>query len=135
MIPIPSGGIPTVWRTITMRGSDPPGTPAVPTPARIDMRTTVICCGSVRSMPNTCARKRTVTPSKSAVPFWLPVAPTVRTKFPILGGTPSFSAEVWSDVGRVAFEDAVENAVSTTSRHRKNHSTGGTRASPFRIAE
>ena len=89
----------------------------------------------MRLTPNTCARKRIVTPSKSAVPFWLPVAPTVSTKFPIRGAMPSFSCAVWSEVGSVAFEDAVENAVRATSRIRKAHSMGGTRASHFRIAE
>jgi hypothetical protein len=50
------------------------------------------------------------------------------------GAIPSFSLAVWSEVGRVALDDAVEKAVSMTSRVRKNHSTGGTRARPFRKA-
>src|SRR4029450_4950801 len=112
----------------------PPGTPAVPTPARIDRITTLTCCAKVRWTRKPCARKSTVTPSKRAVPFWLAVAPTVKTKLPIRGAMPSLFCVVWREVGSVALEDAVENAVSITSRHRKNHSTGETRAIPLRIA-
>ena len=61
-------------------GSEPAGTPAVPMPPRMQTSITVTCWPSVRSMPKNWARKRTVTPSNIAVPFWLAVAPMVSTK-------------------------------------------------------
>jgi hypothetical protein len=53
-----------------------------------------------------------VTPSKSAVPFWLAVAPTVRTKRLTCWGRRRFSSATRSAVGRVALLDAVEKAVT-----------------------
>ncbi|NBQ52280.1 MAG: TerC family protein [Proteobacteria bacterium] len=64
-----SGGIPNCCKRTITRGSNPPGTPAVPTPARTAMPTTVICCVKSKSTPDNCAKNNTVTPSKRAVPF------------------------------------------------------------------
>ena len=83
---------------------------------------TSTCCDKASSTPKACARNSTVTPSNSAVPFWLAVAPTVSTKREIRLGRPSSSA-TRSDVGRVALLEAVENASSIAScAPRKNFS-------------
>ena len=106
----------------------PPGTPAVPIPARIDIRTTWICCGTPSESPKNCARKSTVTPSKSAVPFWLPVDPRVSTKPEISRGTPSRSSVTRSAVGSVALLELVENATIMISRILRKKVTGFMRA-------
>ena len=58
------------------------------------------------------------------MPFWLAVAPTVSTKLLISRGTPRFSSATRRAVGRVAFEDEVENAVSITVLTRRKNSSG-----------
>jgi hypothetical protein len=58
------------------------------------------------------------------VPFWLAVAPTVRTKLLISFGTPRFSSEIRRAVGSVAFDDDVENAVTMTVQTRLKKSIG-----------
>ncbi len=68
--------------------------------------------------------KSTVTPSKSAVPFWFIDAPAVSTKRATLGGSRRFSSATLSAVGSVAFEDAVENAVIAAIRTSRKNCTG-----------
>ena len=83
---------------------------------------TMICWPMLRSTPKNWARKITVTPSNSAVPFWLAVAPTVSTKRDTRCGRPIWSA-TRSAVGRVALLEAVENAITVASWvSRKNDS-------------
>ena len=53
-----------------MTGMEPAGTPAVPMPASTQMNITTTWSGRDSCTPKSCARKSTVTPSKSAVPFW-----------------------------------------------------------------
>src|SRR5690606_4866966 len=110
-----SPGTPMEMRMVTITGNDPPGTPAVPTPAKIQSNTTVICDTTVSSTLNTWARNRTVMPSKRAVPFWLPVLPMVSTKWAIGFGILSFSMLTRMAVGKVALLELVEKAVSVTS--------------------
>src|SRR5438034_8156055 len=65
IIAIVRGSTFTAASTPINNGSDPPGTPAAPT-AVITLRTmTTTCWGNVRGTPKTCARKSTVTPSRS----------------------------------------------------------------------
>ena len=71
------------------------------------------------------ARKSTVTPSNRAVPFWLAVAPTVRTKRLILRGRRSSVSAARRETGRVALDDAVEKATSIGSRMLLKNWTGG----------
>ena len=113
---IASPGTPTATSTLTTSGSDPPGTPAVPTPAMMHITATVICCVRVSSTPNTWARNSTVTPSYSAVPFWLALAPMVSTKRAMRGGSPRFFSATRSETGSVALLDAVANAITIASR-------------------
>ena len=70
----------------------------------------------VRSTPKNWARNSTVTPSNRAVPFWLAVAPTVRTKRAILRGSFSCSSAAFNDTGREALDEAVEKATTIGSR-------------------
>ena len=98
-----------------MTGSEPAGTPAVPTPARMQTIITKSCWASDRSTLKNCARNSTVTPSNIAVPFWLAVAPMVRTKRAICGGSLSRSSATRSVVGRVALDEAVAKAITLAS--------------------
>ena len=66
-------------------------------------------------MPKNWARKMTVTPSNIAVPFWLAVAPMVRTKRDTRRGSLSCSSATFSEVGRVALDEAVEKAIRLAS--------------------
>src|SRR5437016_8563441 len=76
----------TAASTHNNNGKDQPGTPAAPT-AVITLRImTTTCWDNVRGTPKTCARKSTVTPSNSAVPFMHIVDPSGSTKPAILGG-------------------------------------------------
>src|SRR6187397_749248 len=84
--PSPSSGTPTPARISAITDSEPPGTPAVPTPARMPTSITNSWSARLRSTPKNCARNSTVTPSNIAVPFWLAVAPMVSTKREIFGG-------------------------------------------------
>src|SRR5690606_40043165 len=62
-----------------------------------------------------------ISPSNSAVPFWLAVAPMVSTKRDTFFGSLRFSSATLSAVGRVALLEAVENAISIAScTPRKN---------------
>ena len=51
-----------------------------------------------------------MTPSNSAVPFWLADAPTVSTKREMRGGIFKIVSAQDSATGSVAFDDAVVNA-------------------------
>ncbi len=64
-----------------------------------------------------------MTPSKSAVPFWLAVEPSVNTKRLTCDGSFSFSSATRSAVGRVAFDEAVEKAVIIASWMRGEEET------------
>ena len=103
--------MPNITRIIVITGSEPPGTPAAPMPPSTHISTTSSCCTKLSSMPKNWARNSTVTPSNSAVPFMLAVAPSVQTKRPTRRGVPRFSSATRSVVGRVAPEELVENAV------------------------
>ena len=65
-----------------------------------------------------------MTPSNRAVPFWLAVAPTVSTKRAILRGSFSSVSAARSETGRVAFDDAVENATTIGSRTWAKNANG-----------
>ena len=121
---MPSGGTPTIAQISATTGSEPDGTPAVPMPPRMHTSMTVSCWPSERSTPKNWARKITVTPSNSAVPFWLAVAPTVSTKRDTVRGRPSFSSATRSAVGRVALDEAVENAITIASWMPRKKATG-----------
>src|SRR5690606_1319679 len=108
--PMPSGGTPTIAQSSATTGSEPAGTPAVPMPPRMQTSITMNCWPRVRSTPKNCARKITVTPSNSAVPYWLAVAPMVSTKRETFDGRCSSSSATFSAVGSVALLDAVEKA-------------------------
>src|SRR5690606_9933391 len=108
--PMPSGGTPTIAQISATTGSEPEGTPAVPMPPRMQTSITITCWPIVSSTPKNWARKITVTPSNSAVPFWLAVAPMVSTKRDTRRGRPNSSSATRSAVGRVALLDAVEKA-------------------------
>ena len=57
-----------------------------------------------------------------AVPFWLAVAPMVSTKRDTRGGSLSLFSATRSAVGSVAFDEAVEKAITIASwLWRKNH--------------
>ena len=99
-------------------------TPAVPMPPRMHTSITMTCCQRVRSTPKNWARNNTVTPSNSAVPFWLAVAPTVSTKREIRLGRRSSSSATRSAVGRVALLDAVENAIRLASCVSRKNAIG-----------
>ena len=129
MSAIPSPGTPTIPSTITRSGIEPPGTPAVPIAVSTDIATTTACMGRLSGTPKTCARKSTVIPSKSAVPFMLSVAPSGITKPATSRGTPNSSWAVRSVVGSVALELEVENAVTMSSRARRKKTPGRTPAS------
>ncbi|PUE93939.1 hypothetical protein C7T79_12420 [Xanthomonas oryzae pv. oryzicola] len=111
---MPTGFTPTIAQISATTGSEPDGTPAVPIPPRMQTSITTTCCPRLRSTLKNCARKITVTPSNSAVPFWLAVAPTVSTKRDTRGGRPISSATRRA-VGRVALLEAVENAITVAS--------------------
>ena len=113
---MPSGGTFTITRIMATTGREPAGTPAVPTPPRIQTSITTTCWVIVRSTPKNWARNSTVTPSNRAVPFWLAVAPTVRTKRAILRGSFSCSSAAFNDTGREALDEAVEKATTIGSR-------------------
>ena len=130
--PIPSGGTPTCTHKMAIRGKDPPGTPAVPTPAKTDMSTTTSWFSKERLRPYTWARKRTTTPSKSAVPFWLAEAPQVNTKREILAGILRVLSATSSATGRVALEEAVEKAYTYTSLQPWKNFQGLVLAKTFR---
>jgi len=51
MIPIPSGGTPTIPSISATTGSEPAGTPAVPMPPRTQIETTIICRANPSSTP------------------------------------------------------------------------------------
>ena len=51
IMPIPSTGTPIMPRIIAITGSEPPGTPAVPMPPRMQTTTTITCCPSASSTP------------------------------------------------------------------------------------
>ena len=121
-MPIPSGGTPTMPRISAITGSEPAGTPAVPMPPRMHISSTTTCWPRLSSTPKNWARKSTVTPSKMAVPFWLAVAPMVRTKRETRDGSSSCSSATRIAVGRVALDEAVEKAITIASwLPRKNH--------------
>src|SRR3546814_5945392 len=86
-------------------------------------------CASVNSTPKNWARKRTVTPSNIAVPFWFAVAPMVRTKRATLRGSFNSVSATRSEVGSVAFDDAVENAITDASCVSRKKALGDRRAS------
>ena len=111
---MPTGLTPTIAQISATTGSEPDGTPAVPMPPRMHTTITMNCWPMPSSTPKNWARKITVTPSNNAVPFWLAVAPTVNTKRDTLRGKPIWSA-TRSAVGRVALDEAVENAISVAS--------------------
>src|SRR5207302_10908863 len=99
----------TAASTPINNGSDPPGTPAAPT-AVITLRImTTTCWDNVRGTPKTCARKSTVTPSNSAVPFMHIVDPSGSTKPAILGGIFNSLSATAMLVGSVALLELVEN--------------------------
>src|SRR5690606_18244094 len=102
-------------RMVTITGRDPPGTPAVPIPARIQRNTTVTCDTIDNSTLKHWAKNNTVMPSNKAVPFWLAVLPMVNTKLAI--GLGIFSLLMLTDiaVGSVALLELVEKAVRITS--------------------
>ncbi len=118
--------------TIISRGSEPPGMPATPMAVTTDMRTTSSCWGRARCTPKTWARKRTVAPSKRAVPFMFMVAPRGRTKPAIWGEMPRSRSAVSMVVGRVALLELVEKAVTITTRMRRKNSRGARRARSLR---
>ncbi len=93
------------------------------------IRSTTICCPRLSSTPKNWARKSTVTPSKMAVPFWLAVAPMVRTKRETRGGSFSCSSATRIAVGKVAFDDAVEKAITIASWISRKKATGDLRPS------
>ena len=65
-----------------------------------------------------------MTPSKSAVPFWLAVEPRVSTKRLTWVGRRSSRSATASAVGSVALLEAVENAVSIAGRTARKKRRG-----------
>src|SRR6267143_6507482 len=124
MTAMPSGGTPTVASTTIKSGNDPPGTPAAPTAVMTLSTSTTICVPRSSDTPNTCARKRTVTPSYSAVPFMHIVEPRGSTKPAILGGILNSSSATAMLVGRVALLELVEKAVTMLARIRLQNTRG-----------
>src|SRR5690554_5623555 len=122
-------------KMVTITGSEPPGTPAVPMPARMHRKTTVTCEARLNSTLKHCARNSTVIPSKSAVPFWLAVLPMVSTK--LVMGFGIFSLLILTEmaVGRVALLELVENAVRITPVEFLRNSMGLRLAKYFRMME
>ncbi len=120
---MPTGSTPTIAQISATTGSEPDGTPAVPMPPRMHTSITMNCCAMLSSTPKNWARKITVMPSNSAVPFWLAVAPTVSTKRDTLLGRPISSA-TRSAVGKVALLEAVENAITVASRVARKNASG-----------
>src|SRR2546422_6048294 len=105
----------TAASTPINNGKDPPGTPAAPT-AVITLRImTTTCWDNVRGTPKTCARKSTVTPSNSAVPFMHIVDPSGSTKPAILGGIFNSLSATAMLVGSVALLELVERSEEHTS--------------------
>src|SRR5207244_13277610 len=111
-------------------GRHPPGTPAAPTGVITLRNLTATCCDSVRGTPNTCARKSTVTPSNSAVPFMHIVDPRGSTKPAILGGIFSSSSATAMLVGSVALLELVGDAVTMRARMRLAQTRGGRPPTP-----
>ncbi len=128
MMAIPSMGTPTIPRIIIRSGTEPPGIPAVPMAVMTAITTTTSWAPRDSSTPNTWARKSTVAPSKSAVPFMLRVAPSGRTKPQISGGMRSPSRPTLIVVGSVALLEDVENAVRMTISDCRKNSRGLRRA-------
>src|SRR5207249_5434162 len=118
IIAIVSGSTFTAASTPINNGRDPPGTPAAPTAVITLRNMTTTCWDNVRGTPKTCARKRTVTPSNSAVPFMHIVDPRGSTKPAILAGIFSSSSATAMLVGSVALLELVENAVTMLARIR-----------------
>ena len=87
------------------------GMPATPMEVSRAMRTTVAWVTHPISIPKSWARKTTTTHSKRAVPSMFIVAPRGRVKLPIFLETPALLVTQSMVNGRVAEEDAVENAV------------------------
>ena len=114
--PLFCGSTPSAARTAAIIGSVPPGTPAVPRLAMSAQPATKACWEKLRSTPAACARKITVTPSYSAVPFWLVLAPAVSTNRETSGRSSSGPSAARSDTGNVALLEAVAKAVETGSR-------------------
>ena len=82
----------------------------MPTPARMHTPHDEDLVAERKVPPKNWARKSTVTPSNIAVPFWLAVAPMVRTKREMRGGSLSRVSATRNAVGRVALELEVENS-------------------------
>ena len=121
----------TIASTIINSGMDPPGIPATPMAVTTDMSTTISCAPRERCTPKTCARKSTVAPSKSAVPFMFIVAPRGSTNPATSRGMASSSWATRSVVGSVALLDDVEKAVSMTTLAFLKNSSGLNRATSF----
>ena len=104
-------------------------------PPRMHTNISVTCCASDSSTPKNWARNSTVTPSNNAVPFWLAVAPTVSTKREMFFGRCSFSSATRSDTGNVAFDEAVENAITIASCTPRKNFGGDQPPRNFSISE
>src|SRR5690606_8514374 len=130
-----SPGTPMDTRMVTITGNDPPGTPAVPMPARIQRNTTVIWEARLNSTLKHCARNNTVIPSNKAVPFWLAVLRMVNRQLAIGLGTFNFSMLTAMAVGRVALLELVEKAVIMISLVFLKNCRGLRPAKNFRMIE
>ena len=113
--PVFSGSTPKEASTAAIIGKVPPGTPAVPMLAIRAQPATTSCWEKPSSTPAACARKITVTPSYSAVPFWLVLAPAVSTNRETSGRSPKGPSAARKVTGRVALLEAVAKAVERGS--------------------
>ncbi len=114
--PVFIGSTPSEAKIAAIIGRVPPGTPAVPRLPITHQPATTACCQRSRSTPALCARNSTVTPSYSARPFWLALAPAVSTKRDTCGRNPRGPSAARIETGKVALLEAVAKAVDIGSR-------------------
>ncbi len=88
---------------------------AAPTPARMAVMKMVKHSTGPNTIPYAWQMNMTATPSYNAVPSMLTVAPRGRTKSVVCSDAPVFSTTFFLVRGRVAAEDAVENAMTSAS--------------------
>ena len=91
-----------------------PGTPAVPTAAKVLIITMVASSGTDKLIPIISEAKITATPKRKAVPFKLKARPSGKVRRDTLLLIPLFSAHL-SEIGSVPILLLVTNAVSMAS--------------------
>jgi hypothetical protein len=107
-----ASGNPTACKITIIATKLAEGIPATPIDVSKAIMTTVDCVTQSISIPKSCARKTTTTHSNKAVPSIFIVAPRGKVKLAIFLETPARFVIQLRVRGKVAEEDAVENAVS-----------------------